>query len=484
MNRSSRFRWLPMALVVPAALLGRQLLMTIDSDRLTAVAAGASLVACFLACRRRRGLRLLSPAALYLVVFGLFHLGMALPWAVGFYDEKLPPWFLSNRLTPALALVALALACYLAGLLSAPSAAPLEPRAAPIYVNRLLFALGLAVYLAGCGMFLAGIQTFGGARFFDAGYAETYRLTAQFDPRLFGTSFTFVPIGLYLAAASFPGRWIALVVAISLVWVGGILFLGFRGYALIPGLVVLAVLDRRGYRVPAWAGGALVAAVLAAIPLTRLMRDQSVRQRSPARSWTQVRLLDGVVEMGGSLRPLVHTVAYVDGQSRRWGATYWQSLAAVWPNLSQRWGGGRYIPLDDLPPNHWLTAQAEPDMYRHHGGLGFSAVAEPYMNFGVAGVAAYFLALGALLVRADGPATARPVPLALWAVVLGPLLWTARNSFEIFFRPAVWGAALVLAAWCAAPLARSARWRPRLAPVLPPEPSCALEDAHARAGGL
>ena len=49
-------------------------------------------------------------------------------------------------------------------------------------------------------------------------------------------------------------------------------------------------------------------------------------------------LLDGVVEMGGSIRPLVHTLQYVEDEPYRLGRTYWQSLATVWPNLAARFG--------------------------------------------------------------------------------------------------------------------------------------------------
>ena len=47
-----------------------------------------------------------------------------------------------------------------------------------------------------------------------------------------------------------------------------------------------------------------------------------------------------------------------------------------------------------------------------HGGLGFSAVAEPYMNFGPWGVAAAFLLLAYALVWADRLETPGPLPLA------------------------------------------------------------------------
>ena len=247
-------------------------------------------------------------------------------------------------------------------------------------------------------------------------------------------------------SASFARRWTIPVAVLTLCWVGGIFFLGFRGFALIPGLVVLALMRHRGYQPRAWVGVSLLVVVLAAIPLARAVRDQRIGERSLARAWSRVQLLDGIVEMGGSLRPLVHTIAYLDHPSWRWGKTYWQSLGTVWPNLARQWEGAQYLALDDLPPNHWLTVQADPDLYRQAGGLGFSAVAEPYMNFGVAGVLAYFFALGALLTRAAELRSIRPLPLAACATVLGPLLWTTRNSFEVFFRPALWGLVMVLAA--------------------------------------
>ena len=159
-----------------------------------------------------------------------------------------------------------------------------------------------------------------------------------------------------------------------------------------------------------------------------------------------VRPLAAVNEMGASLRPLVHTVHYMETEPLRAGSTYWRGLLAVLPNLSLDWQGGSYVPLDELPPSHWVTKQAAPWIYRHFGGLGFSAVAEPYMNFGTPGVVAFFFLLPMALIGVDRLDASRPTRLALWAVLLGPLLWTTRNSFGTFFRPALMGLLVVGAA--------------------------------------
>lgn len=451
MPASVRLRHLLTLMVVVIGVGVWRLMVEVDHDRFSALVTGVILGACLYVCLRPLGFSPASPPMLYLGVFALFHLGMVLPWALGLYRDMLPRWFVFNRVTPALGLVELAIAAYLAGLLHGSpghrAETRLDPGPSPVYTNQFLFFCGLAIYVAGCAMFFIGVESLGGMRFYDAGYAETYRLAAQFDPRFFGNSFTIVPIGLYLAAASFPRRWAPLVLAIAVVWAGGIFYLGFRGFALIPALVIIALLRYRGFRAPGWVNVALALLVLAAIPIARAVRDQGARQRSFSDLFRRVRLLDGVTEMGGSLRPLVHTINYLENEPWRWGTTYWRSLHTVWPNLARRWEGASYVPLEDLPPNHWLTVQAEPDMYRHYGGLGFSAVAEPYMNFGVPGVLAYFWGLGALLARTAEFRSPRPMALAAWAMVFGPLLWTTRNSFEIFFRPTVWGLAVVAAAW-------------------------------------
>ena len=154
--------------------------------------------------------------------------------------------------------------------------------------------------------------------------------------------------------------------------------------------------------------------------------------------------LAAVEEMGGSLEPLVHAVRLMENESYRWGRTYWLALQRVVPNFSLEWQGATYIPLEDLPPTHWVTRLAAPWKYKHYGGIGFSAVAEPYINFGLAGVVAYFLFLAMALVWADRFDASRPTRLAMWATVLGPLLLTTRGAFYAFFRPAIWGLLVIV----------------------------------------
>ena len=95
--------------------------------------------------------------------------------------------------------------------------------------------------------------------------------------------------------------------------------------------------------------------------------------------------------------------------------------------------------VDDLPPSYWITAAVEPWVYKNYGGLGFSAVAEPYMNFGTPGVVIFFLLLAFLLVQLERISIRSSYALVAWALLLGSLLYTTRNDFSTFFRTTAWG---------------------------------------------
>ncbi|MBI1354135.1 MAG: O-antigen polysaccharide polymerase Wzy [Acidobacteria bacterium] len=418
-----------------------------SGDDRTAALAGVASFACAIAVGLA-GLRmpLLSPSMLYLYALGLFHFGMAGPWAMGAQASRLPLWFVTWDLAPALTLAILAIACYqlgftLAALRRAPSAP--QQAAAPRH-NTVMYLCGAATTLVGLAALLLGAWQIGFSRLLSASYFESYQLTNTYDPRLLVSSLQIVPMGLYLTAASAPLRRLRLVLAAGLLWTGFIFLAGYRGFALAPLAVLLALTERRGAGVPRrWlAVGAAV--LLLAVPAARVAREKSLGERTLLDLTTTSSPLAAVGEMGGSIRPLVHTLVLLETEDLRWGYTYWQAAQMLVPNLALEWQGGGYMPIEDLPPSRWVTRIVEPWIYQRNGGLGFSAVAEPYMNFGTPGVIVYFVALGFFLVRFGVAAGESPAELAIWAMLLGPLIWTARNSFTVFLRPAVWGVGLVL----------------------------------------
>ena len=416
-------RMIPAAMiaVIAALLSSGGLLMWVqitNSEPAAPLAAATVWSLCLAVSLSVLRLHPLSPAMVYLYVFGVFHLGLAVPWSMGLDVGPAPAWLLHSSLDPALTLIILALMAYLAGTSLAAWKWPVSERATPVdvrYHNVVIFHCGLVIFLGGLAMFLWGLRSLGFDRLLSATYFETYKLTNWYDPRFFVTSLNVAPIGLYLMAAAAPWRRIVAVLLTVLVWSSVIFWLGFRGFGLIPVITVLAVIHKRGFRLPKLAYPAGIAVMLFAIPLITVLRDARLEDRSIPEAASELRPLAAVSEMGASLRPLVHTVHYMETEDFRWGQTYWRGLLAVFPNVSGDWEGSSYLPLEELPPSHWVTKQAAPWSYAHFGGLGFSAVAEPYMNFGTAGVVLYFIALPAFLVgnsgfvvgeRGFGPATA------------------------------------------------------------------------------
>ena len=419
-----------------------------DDDRISALAAGVMLLVSLWLCLGSLRLHPLSPVMIYLYVFGLFHLGLVVPWALDIHASVLPHWMLRYPLTPALTLVIAAITAYQLGATLAASRwsahVAREAEGGHRYHNPVLFHLGFVVVLGGLGLFGWGIHNIGFGRFLQASYIETFELVQMYDPRLFITSLTFVPVGLYVIAASAPARRMMAVLALTVAWSSVVFFLGFRSFALAPLVVTLAVLTKRGFRLhkSAYVAGLLI--VMVAIPVARSMRNNRLAERSVADALTEIHPLAAFEEMGGSLQPLVYTLRLMEDEDLRWGRTYWQALSRVMPNLALNWENSGYLAVEDLPPTHWVTRLAAPWKHRNYGGLGFSAIAEPYMNFGVVGVALYFLALAVALVAVERFDQGRPTRLALWAAMLGPLLMTTRGSFDSFFRPVIWGWVVVL----------------------------------------
>jgi hypothetical protein len=171
----------------------------------------------------------------------------------------------------------------------------------------------------------------------------------------------------------------------------------------------------------------------------RNAREDPLNERSFTMSLKEFNILDGPAEMGATIRPLVETEALIGAMNYRYGKTYLTGLKGVAPNLALRWEAPATESIEDLPPSHWLIAVVDPWTYRNNGGMGFSAVAEPYMNFGIAGVLAYFFLIAFLLTRLERISVHSSYALASWALIIGPLLWTTRNDFANFFRPAIWG---------------------------------------------
>jgi len=413
------------------------------SDSALALTSGTLLAASLILSRYALGLAFTSGAMLYLSLFGLFHLGLVVPWALGVYDIARMPFFAPYGLPRAIALITYSIVSYHLGMIIASCTGPRSEKPFGDDASNLedpkIFLTGSLLFLGAVIAFVTGLIHLDPSGYHRLTYSDFFRLRTESDPRLFGTGITIAAIGLCLAAAGASREWIRITLLGACLWVLMLFYLGFRGPALIAGVVVYTVAKKKRVNFPKWLPWATAAVLLIAIPIMRIAREEPLDERSLDVSMNGFNVLDGPAEMGASIRPLIEITGLVGPKNYRYGRTYLSALKGIVPNLTLRWESPATESFDDLPPSHWLIAVVDPWTYRNNGGMGFSAVAEPYMNFGIVGVIGYFFLLGYLLVRLDRVSIHSPYALACWALVLGPLLWTTRNDFANFFRPAVWG---------------------------------------------
>jgi len=414
------------------------------NDSSAALVAAAVLLASLVFSRFVLRLPLNTAPILYLSLLGLFHLGLVVPWALGIYDIARTPWFVPYGLSRGLALFTYAIVAYQIGLVLAlrairQTARPLGWESRGVEDPR-VFMGGSFLFISGAAMFAIGISLLPSRGFDRLIYSVTFRLRAESDPRFFGAGMLIAFIGLCIAAAGASRRQMR-----ATYWYTGVLFitlfyLGFRGPAITAALLVYAVAFKKGVRLPRWLPVVAVAVLLVAVPLISIMREEPLNERSLSSSLSRINILDGPAEVGESIRPLVETADLIGPGNYRLGKTYLIAIKGILPNLSFRWQAPATESVEDLSPNHWITAMVDPWARKNDQGIGFSGVAEPYMNFGMAGIVVYFALLALLLVRLEQVSIRSAYALASWALVVGPLLLAStRNDYTNVLRPVVWG---------------------------------------------
>jgi hypothetical protein len=413
------------------------------NDSAAAIGAGVLLISSLLFSRYVLHIPFASGPMVYLILLGLFHLGLIVPWAFGVYDISRAPSFVPYGLSRSITLIDYSITAFAVGMFFAFS----SDNKRLILVNqphtgtedKNVYFCGCFLLGAGIAMFIVGLIGLEPLSYFRLTYSETFRLRAESDPRFFGSGITIAFIGLSIAAAGASRIRFRLVSIIGVIWLGSLMYWGFRGPALIAALIVYIIAKKKGLQIPHWMPIIAAATLLLILPLVRAGRELPLNNRLASISLDDFNILDAPAEMGMSIRPLVETVGLVGPKDLRLGKTYWIAIKGIVPNLALHWEASSTESESDLPPNHWITMMVDPWSYKNYGGLGFSAIAEPYMNFGVFGVIVYFFLLSFFLIYLERLSIRSAYALAAWALILGPLLWTSRNDFSNFFRPAIWG---------------------------------------------
>jgi len=421
-------------------------------------------VVCTVLLVRSAPLGLWSGGPMFFVVLVLFHVPLA-AFAVTGADipsddaDYLSLWFIPNeQVLRAVWLVAQALLAFTFGYVllgrrrptrSAPAARVIddEPARARAQTEAAMTLTGTVVVVVTVLYVLGTIAVVepglllgqGGKRLYDATVAANPSLTA-------GITFTLSGMSLVVAGRRSTVRTVGLV--FFGVFAASTLVMGSRTsalYALVGVVVVLARLRPMPRQVIAVL---VVVTGLVVVSSVERIRDDGLADTSIGQMLGSP--LAATVEMGATLRPVVETVSWIDqGEPHRHGMTFAVGTIRFVELLA---GVDRELSADD--PR--LVGTLLRDRVQHYA-IGYSLVAESFLNFGTTGSALLFVGLGMLFGRWDHRGLGRPVNAVVYGVVFSALLATVRSSSTTTVTTILLGlAAVVFSIWLGSIRHRSA----------------------------
>jgi hypothetical protein len=291
--------------------------------------------------------------------------------------------------------------------------------------------LGLLAVSLGPALWMMRVSA---ARVREGGYMALYQEDGgATEGLIFMLASGLVPGAFYLMGSDLDNRFLrrlgwSLVMMFSV----GVLALGTRAlfFQNAVALLWLRHYGVRPIRKTVWAG--LIVAGLLLSGIVFWARDPARQadltlENLPETGEEAVPNAGGVLsEMGYSVMAVVYTMDLVPAvRDFSWGESYLTSLLAVVPGLT----------ADRESEESWLTYMVSPETAAIGGGLGFSFIAEAYLNFGIGAPLALGLA-GLCLGHFAGwsHAGGRSGRLAFAACAISILLFSARASSLSFVR--------------------------------------------------
>jgi hypothetical protein len=411
-------------LVALVGLFSWQFPLSIDSPARTAALVTGVWALCFLALSRSDAVGSYRPSAMYMLVFGLFHVGFLIATAVRGTDALHnvdSGWFYRGYTPQALHLVILGMVAFtLAAQLMTWRSGPLSPIVpsrladpdADAY-RRKLATVGLLAEGASLLMFYKEVAQDRGGGLFSGGY-EQFSSSLQASGNSNGYATLGIGVGAIFAIVA-GGR--------ARLW-GWALFLGYaipalpmgnRGEVLFPLIPMLIVEAQHGRKIgKLWTTlGVLGSLVVIGIVRTGRTTGYSV----PTGKQLMTSPMDAIAEMGYSLRPTVEVLGWTGhGEGYRHGATLTAVPVRVIEKLTG-WHGGPPVQDDRL---------FNVEIMHRVGPIGGSPVGEGYYNFGLLGVLLMMGGIGLLV----GWLNQRPLRmLDARVALLVPMMGNVRNSF-------------------------------------------------------
>ncbi len=195
-----------------------------------------------------------------------------------------------------------------------------------------------------------------------------------------------IPAALYVLALSRAKRtWVAITLGVILAYCAVTLYIGGRSPATLVLMSTAWLVDRCLWRVPRTALIVSVIGLLAIFAVVRSIRNLPGEQRMSLEVISQeMKSIDqpvvrSVEEIGGTAKVVSYVLELVPGvRPFDWGRSYLLAFSAAIPNLF--WDLHPAVSSGTLA--QWLIQVVDPSAASFGGTIGFSFVAEAYLNFG------------------------------------------------------------------------------------------------------
>lgn len=370
--------------------------------------------------------RYASFSFLYLVLLAVFHAGIPLAEIAGGLTDLaltnyIRTWYYSEESSYAMSLSTLGCASFALAVVMFQVLNPRRPthkRILSSTPSRLFsnFTLGFAVILV--VLFLVVFMRLGAL-----GSYWDYHLALVLYPSFmtFVSWFYFlIAVCFVFAISSFKSRAGKASILILAVWALFALRLGLRGEVLFPLVAGIGVLARNGMVVRL--------KYLVVVLVIILLASGIIRQERGAGEYSDVVLaspFNTVAELGCTLRPVVEGVKWIEsGDEYLYGGSYWAPIERA---------VARVLPGFESVPAREDKRLLNVVIQERVGPVGFSPIAEAYLNFGTLGVVGAMFILGLIINILDRRPASFGGTLYI-GVAMVPLLISVRNSFT--FVPA------------------------------------------------
>lgn len=399
----------------------------------------------------------LSPDAVFLLVFSLFHIPFVVFYLTGLADYTTGVFFSPGSVNRAMTAVICTAVAFLAGYeLGAfgrrqPAAYDSAPRLPPLCFNVMqgIFLLSFVGALAGLGLVLGpAIFTYG-----YSGFRRIERFVGSEAARWISIALLALRIGatLYITAAIMRHRKVFkgfLAPVLLLLAIFFFLIVGGRSYAAMMLLPIVLAYHYFVRRIRLRWGIPLLAVWLLLFGVIGISRQaESLSPAELYRAYQDYRQETGVnpfiaslAESGASFRTVVVTCAFIPETESYWfGRSLLNSLSMIVPAP---------IPglRTELSPSAWVTLRATGRLGGETAGWGSSIAMEAYMNFGLL-IGPMFIAALAFVIRRWYDSMLRAPSFLRVVLVLTAVTCIAmwcRNYSHHFFRPLAW---TMVAAW-------------------------------------